>query len=284
MTRDVRLALRRMRRNPLFTTTVVGTLALGVAATTSIYSVVDGVLLKPLPFPNPAALVRVSSDFKGLDLRDTGLSQPELEDYAKRSGAFESIAGIWPITANLTGSDRPERVEVLLVSRNYFDLLGVSAALGRTFRPEDEIPGISTVAVISDGLWRRGFGSDPRILGRKLRIDEDVYEIVGVVPPSFRHPSLTLETDVEVWAASGWKAAPFPPPSYSARFMPSAIGRLAPGMTPDEARARIENLGRELVREHPDDYPERIGWTPRLYPLAGDLRRIANSGAPHSGQ
>jgi putative ABC transport system permease protein len=202
LTQDLRLAARRMRRNPLFATTVVGTLALGIAATTSIYSVVDGVLLKPLPFREPGALVRITSDYKALGVRETGMSQPELEDYAKRSGAFESIAGIWPITANLTGSDHPERVEVLLASPNYFDLLGVRAALGRTFTPQDEVPGIALAAVISDGLWRRGFGSDRQVLGRTLRIDEDVYEIVGVMPASFHHPSLTLETDVEVWAAT----------------------------------------------------------------------------------
>ena len=134
---DVRLALRRMRRNPLFAVSVAGTLALGVAATTSIYSVVDGVLLKPLPFPRPDTLVRITADYRSVNLRDVGLSQPELEDYAKRSSAFEAVAGIWPITANLTGAERPERVEVLLASSNYFDLLGVRAALGRKFSERD---------------------------------------------------------------------------------------------------------------------------------------------------
>jgi predicted permease len=255
----------------MFAVTVVGTLALGIGATTSIYSVVDGVLLKPLPFPNPHALVRITSDYQALNQQNTGMSQPELEEYATRSGAFEAISGIWPITANITGGDRPERVEVLLASSNYFDLLGAPAALGRTFNAADEVPGIATVAVISDALWRRAFGGDPRVLGRTLRIDEDVYEIVGVMPAAFRHPSVTLETDVEVWAPTGWKAAPFPPPSHSARFMPSAIGRLARSVSVDQARAQVEARGRELVREHPDDYPARLGWTPRVYPLAADL-------------
>ena len=268
---DIRLALRRMRRNPLFAATVTGTLALGVAATTSIYTVVDGVLLKPLPFPASHALVRVTADFPGITLRDVGISQPELDDYARRSGVFAAITGIWPITANLTGSDRPERVEVLLTSPNYFDTLGVRAALGRTFAPEDEVSGIATVAVISDGLWQRGFGADPRILGRQLRIDEDVYEIVGVMPRSFRHPSVTVETDVEVWAPAGWRSAPFPAPAAGARFIPSAIGRLHDGVTIDQARARIESLAAERSRASADDYPARLGWTPRLQPLASDL-------------
>ena len=263
--------MRRMRRNPLFALSVAGTLAIGLAATTAIYTVVDGVLLKPLPFPDSAALVRVTSDYKAIDQRDVGLSQPELDDYARRSGAFESIAGIWPITANLTGADRPERVEVLLASGNYFDMLGIGPALGRTFTMRDEIPGIATVAVISDALWRRGFGGDPQILGRKLRIDEDVYEIIGVMPPTFRHPTQTLETDIEVWTPTGWKEAPFTRPSYSARFMPAAIGRVTRGMSIDAARARVESLGAELAREHPDQYPTRLGWMPRVHPLAADL-------------
>jgi putative ABC transport system permease protein len=271
LVQDVRLALRRIRRTPLFATSVAGTLALGVAATTSIYTVVDGVLLKPLPFRDARALVRVTSDLAGLNLRDAGVSLPELQDYAAQSGAFESIAGMWPITANLTGSDRPERVEVLLASPNYFELLGVQAAMGRTFTPGDEVPGIATVAVISDAIWRRGFGGDARVLGRTLRIDEDEYEIIGVLPPSFRHPSVTLETDVEVWVPAGWRAAPFPPPSNSARFIPSAVGRLAGGVSLDSARARLEGLGRERVRQFPDDYPDRLRWTPRVEPLAEDL-------------
>ncbi len=268
---DVRLACRRLRRNPSFSIAVVGTLALGIGATTAMYTVVDGVLLKPLGFPAPQALVRVTADYPGTNARNVGISQPELDDFARRSGAFEAISGVWPITANLTGSDRPERVEVLLTSPNYFNLLGVPPALGRTFTDRDFHTGIATVVVISDALWRRGFGADPGVLGRKLRIDEDVYEIIGVMPRSFRHPSVTLETDVEVWAPSGWTTAPFPPPGYSVKFIPSAIGRLKADVSLAEGRARMENLAREMTREHPDDYPPRLGWTPRVTALNEDL-------------
>jgi predicted permease len=255
----------------MFAVWVIGTLAVGVAASTSIYTVVDGVLLKPLPYPDARALVRLTTDYTALNLREVGMSQPELEELALRSGVFTSVAGVWPITANLTGTDRPERVEVLLASASYFDLLGVRAAVGRTFGPADEIDGIATVAVISDALWRRGFGGDPGILKRTLRIDEDVYAIIGVMPPSFRHPSVTLETEVEVWAPTGWRAAPFPAPSNSARFIPSAIGRLSRGAPLEEARHRLEALAQERASAYPDDYPARLGWTLRLQPLARDL-------------
>jgi predicted permease len=270
---DFTLALRRLRKKPLFAATAIGTLAVGIAATTSIYTVVDGVLLKPLPFSNPDALVRVTADYQTMNLSNVGLSLPELDDLAQRSGAFDALAGMWPITANLTGSDRPERVEVLLASPNYFELLGARAAIGRTFDQRDAQPGIATVAVISDGLWRRGFGGDPNVVGRTMRIDEDAYEIIGVMAPSFRHPSVTVETDVQVWAPAGWKAAPFGPPGYGVRMIPSAVGRLKQGVSIDEARARIENIGRELAREHADDYPARLGWTPRIASLAADLVR-----------
>src|SRR4051812_33953816 len=137
MLQDIRLALRRMGRQPLFALSAIGTLALGIAATTSIYSVVYGVLLKPLPFPDSRALVRVTADYQAQGQRDDPLSQPELEDFARRAAVFAAIAGIWPITANLTGTDRPERVEVLLASPNYFQVLGATPALGRTFTADD---------------------------------------------------------------------------------------------------------------------------------------------------
>lgn len=188
MITDIRLALRRLRAGPMFAVGVIGTLALGIAAATSMYTVIDGILLKPLPFMEPDRLVRLGADFTGRGLRDVGLSQPELEDFARRSGAFASVAGVWSITANLVGADRPERVEVLLASADYFALLGARAAVGRTFTQADEQPGIAAPIVISDEFWRRAFGASPTVLGRTLRIDDDPYEVVGVMPAGFRHP------------------------------------------------------------------------------------------------
>ena len=203
-------------------------------------------------FPTPARWCASPSDYKALDLRDVGLSQPELEDYARRSGAFESIAGIWPITANLTGSDRPERVEVLLASANYFDLLGVAPALGRTFTMRDEIPGIATVAVISDALWRRGFGGDPQVLGRKLRIDEDVYEIIGVMPASFRHPSADARDRRRGVGADRLEGRAVPASRPTARG--SCRRRSAgstPGMSIDAARSRAREPRRRAGARAP---------------------------------
>jgi predicted permease len=269
--RDLRIAARRLRAAPAFTAVAVITLAFGIAATAAIFTVVEDVLLRPLPFAHAERLVRVTADFRRIGVEDAGLSPMELFDYRDRSGVFEEVSGIWPITANLTGTSQPERVETLLVSPNYFQLLGARPQIGRVFSASDYHPGIAPVVVISDSLWRRGFGADPQVVGRTLRIDMDLYQIVGVAERDFRHPSLTLETDVEVWAPSGWIAPPFQGPTHSSRFLPAAIGRLKPGLTLQAARARLETFGEALRREYPADYPDRAGWTPRLLPLKEDL-------------
>ena len=139
-----------------------------------------------------------------------GLSQPELIDYRDRSGLFDGIAGVWAINANLTEIDQPERVEALIASPSYFDVLGVRPQLGRLFGPEDNAPGITEVLVISDALWRRRFGASPDAIGRKLRIDNDWYTVVGVLPPGFRHPGRSVLTDVDVWVPANFVASPFP--------------------------------------------------------------------------
>ena len=165
------------------------TLALGIGANAAMFAVVNAVVFRPLPFPDADRLVRVTADLAGLGSQDIGLSAPELYAYRERSDIFEDISGVYPIDANLTEVDEPERVEVLLVSPSYFSLLGVQPQLGRVFRAdEDNAPGIAEVVVLSDSLWKRRFGGRADAIGRKLRIDSDWYEVVGVMPPGFDHP------------------------------------------------------------------------------------------------
>ena len=247
------------------------TLALSIAATSAIFTVVDAVILRPLPYKSADRLVRVTSEFQRLGLQDAGLSASELFDYRDRSGVFEEITGVWPITANLTGSSKPERVETVLAGPEYFQMLGAQPQVGRLFGPQDYTPGISPVVVISDALWRSGFGGDRSVIGRTLRIDDDPYEIIGVTTPDFRHPSLTLETEAEVWAPTGWIASPFDEPRHSRRFLPAAIGRLKPGITIEGAQAQLDAFAAGLRRSYPDDYPDRVGWAPRVLPLKQDL-------------
>jgi predicted permease len=269
---DVRFALRGFVKQPGFALVAVATLGLGIGANTAIFTVVNAVVLRPLPFPAGDRLVRITADLPGVAATDIGVSPPELFDYRDRSGLFDEIAGVYPIDANLTEVDVPERVEVLLVSPSYFSVLGVHPQLGRLFGPEDDYPGIAEVVVISDALWKRRFGGSRDAIGRKLRIDADWYTVVGVAPPEFRHPGLSLRTDVEMWAPTGYSAAPFrSPPARGAYMLRGAIGRLKKGLTVPLAQQRLDAFASELRQQYPNDYPSRRAWTPRLIPLQLDL-------------
>src|SRR6202166_839334 len=229
---DARYALRTLLKSPGFTAVALLTLALGIGANIAIFTIVNAVLLRPLPFPECERLVRVYDDLSGTGAKDVGLSVPELDDLRDRSGLFESVSAMFPASASLRGGDRTERVEGLTTSFDYFRLLGVSAALGRVIEPSDAVPGFTEAVVISDGLWRRQFGADPHVLGRRILADEDGYTIVGVMPPDFRHPGQGLTADVELWTAAGFKANPFPiPPPRVYRYLPGALGRLKSGLT-----------------------------------------------------
>ena len=263
---DLRYAARMLRSKPGFTLIAVFTLALGIGANTAIFSVVNAVLLSPLPFPKPEQIVLVRDDLTGRKAENVGLSVDELKDFQERSGVFDQISAVWPVDANLTGSDRPERIELLGVSTNYFSLLGANAQLGRVFGPQDQAPGFSEGVVISDGLWRRLFAADPNILGRKIYADSDLYTIIGVMPSTFRHPGKTLRNDVEMWAAAGYSANPFGPPVRAARILPGAIGRLKPGLDLQQAQAKLNTFVANLQGEFPKEYPADIGWSVKLLP------------------
>ena len=269
---DWRFAWRGLVRTPGFAAVAVATLALGIGANSAIFTVVHAVVMRPLPYEQADRLVRVTSDFTALNAPDVGLSQPELLDYRDRSGLFDAVAGVWAINANLTEIDQPERVEALLASPSYFDVLGARPQLGRLFGPEDNAPGITEVVVISDGLWRRRFGASPNAIGRKLRIDNDWYTVVGVLPAGFRHPGRAVLTEVDVWAPANFSASPFPDkPVRTAYFLTGAIARLKPGLTVVQARERLAAFARTLRDAHPNDYPARAAWAPRIVPLREDL-------------
>src|ERR1041385_2996692 len=274
--REIRYSLRVLLKQPGFTAVALLTLTLGIGANTAIFSVVDGVLLRPLPFPHPEQLVIIQDNMKQADV---GLSVDELKDFQQRSGVFEEVSATWPVDANLTGSERPERIELLAVSPNYFTLLGAHAQLGRVFGPEEQqAKGFAEGVVISDGLWKRLFGSDPNILGRKVYADTDLYTIVGVMPPEFRHPGKTLRNEVDMWATAGFSANPFGPPVRAARMLPGAIERLKDGTNINQAQAKVDALVAQLQTEFPKEYPAQAGWTVRVLSahqqLVGNVQTI----------
>jgi len=269
---DLRYALRMLLKSPGFMTVAVLTLALGIGANVATFSVVYGVLLRPLPFPQSEQLVRIFDDLRGPNDLDVGMSAPELWDLQDRSGIFQGISAVAPSNSAVGGGDRTVRAESLLTSPDYFTLLGANAQLGRVYTSQDSVPGFLDSVVISDGFWRRNYGSDPNIIGRKMRLDSDLYTIAGVMPPGFRHPGRTLDTDVEVWVATGFNAAPFPVPAQrSLRMLPAAIGRLKPGLTVPQAQAQLDAYVSQLSRAYPNDYPAAASWAVRLVPVKEDL-------------
>jgi len=265
---DLVYAARTLRKSPAFLTIAVLTLALGIGANLGIFTLVDAVLLQPLPFREPDRLVRVFDDLPGAGAKDVGLSVPELQDLSDRSGAFEQVSVIYPISVAFSGGDRVERLEMLGTSANYFDMLGAKAALGHVYTQADWQPGFLDGVVISDGLWKRQFGGDPHVIGRRIRADEDGYTIVGVMPADFRHPGPTLNGDVELWAACGFVAAPFPaPPVRAARVLPGAMARLKHGVSLSQAQSRLDALTARLQPLFPREYPQQQRWALRLEPV-----------------
>jgi putative ABC transport system permease protein len=264
---DIRYALRMLRKAPGFTAVAVLTIALGIGATTAIFSLVDATLLHPLPYPQPEQLVRVEDDLPGVGAQDVGMSVPEWHDL-QRSGIFEyvSLAVYGPV--NLTGSSQPTRARYSGVAPNYFALLGVKPQLGRTFDPEDQTPGFTLEVLISDGLWKRAFAADPGILGKSLRLDNDLYTVIGVMPAGFHDPGRTTEQrSIEVWAAVGFAVPGRTPPLRNRRRTGAAIARIKPGLTIAAAQSQLDALVASLQKEFPEDYPLQSAWTVRLVPL-----------------
>jgi predicted permease len=277
MLADLHYACRSLRKAPGFAAIAILTLALGIGANIAIFTVVNAVLLRPLPFQNPERLVRIFDDLNGAGAKDVGMSEPEFEDLRDRAGLFDDISVIYPASTALSGGDHSERIEMLGTSFDYFQVLGAQPALGRVYGPRDAVPGFTESVVISDGLWKRQFGADPHILGRRIRVDEDGYTIVGVMPPDFRHPGETLAGDVELWAAAGFTASPFPLPIVrSARLLPGAIARLKPGLSIRQAQQQLDALAAHLAQTFPKDYPAPSRWSLRLEPaeqsLTGSVR------------
>jgi len=268
---DMRYGLRLLWKSPGFTIVAVLSLALGVGANTAIFSIVDAVLLRSLPFSHPDRLVKIVANNRGVGARDIGLSVPEFDDLRSSAGVFEQVSALNGGPTNLTGGERPQHLELLEVSPNYFSMLGTSAHIGRVFGPGDEAPGFAEAAVISDSLWASGFGRDPGVLGRKMLLDNDPYTIVGVLPPGFRHPGRTVATDVEIWNTAGFKADPFPKPDRSLRLLPGAIGLLKPGISRGQAQARLNAFTAQLRAEYATDYPAGSDWSIEIEPLQESL-------------
>ena len=269
--KDVRYGLRMLRKAPGFSTVAILTIALGIGANTAIFSIVNAVLLHSLPYRDPDRLVRVFFNEPGVGLRDVSFSKPELDDLQTRAGVFEDVTPIFEGSENVTGAEQPERVQAVNGSFSYFSMLGVIPQIGRLFGPQDFAPGFAPLTVISDGLWHRAYGADPNVVGRTIRIDGDATTIIGVLPRGFRHPGPTTSGDVEVFGAGGFSGDPFPPPIRGNRILGDGIGRLKPGLTLEQAQARLTAMAAELRHDFPNDYQPQAQWTIEIQSLQETL-------------
>jgi putative ABC transport system permease protein len=267
---DLRYGLRRLLKSPGWSAVVVLTLALGIGANTAIFSVVDAVLLRPLPYRAPERLVSIDHFYPSLNGLKAPISAPGFRDYSQRRHVFSGFAVENGWMANLTGSGEPQRLIGVRVSGSLFPTLGVRAARGRTLLPGEDRAGHDRVVVLSYGLWQRLFGGDPGAVGRRLLINGESYEVVGVMPASFRD---FFSRAVELWAPLTLKSEEFADANRTNESLVS-IARLRPGVPLAAAQADLRAFAGQLKRQYPDRYPR--DWSLLVTPLAekatGNLR------------
>nr|MDQ3420346.1 ABC transporter permease [Acidobacteriota bacterium] len=255
---DLRYATRMLRKTPGFTTVAVLTLALGIGANTAIFTVVNSLLLRPLPYADPGRLVMVWQDFRGRGgPADEWATAGNVADWREARNLFENVAAIGGWRPTYTGGAEPEPIPGEQVSHEYFHVLGLSPALGRTFRAEDDVPNAARVAVISDALWKRRFGGDRQVVGTLVTLSEEPHEVIGVLPPGFR-PIVAGTADI--WRPLRLNTTT---PSRGAITL-RVVARLAPGLTNDRAQESATALARRLEADHPQ-YNEKVGFN--LQPL-----------------
>ena len=271
LVQDLRYGGRMLRKNPGFTVVVILTLALGIGANTAIFSLVNGVLLNPLPFPHAEQLVTI--DESKPNFERGSISYPNFRDWQKDNHTFTSIAISRGNDFSLTGSGEAEQVRGRFITSDFFPLLGINPVLGRNFAPgEDEI-GAAPIAMISAGLWKRKFGSSPEVLGRSITLDGNAYTIVGVIPANFDLLVRSFRV-AEVYVPIGqWKNPLLP--KRGAGLGVHGFARLKPGVTIEQARADMSEITRNLAEAFPDDN-KGVGATiaPLKEDMVGNVRPI----------
>jgi putative ABC transport system permease protein len=241
---DVRFGLRMIRRDPGFTLVVVLTLALGIGANSAVFSALDAVLLRPLPFPHADRLVRIFQFDPKVQTPETFVAPIRLEEWNRMNSAFQSISGYYLDDATETSGAIPEKLSLSWVAPRFLQVWGVAPLLGRDFSPEEEHFGGPPAALLSYGFWQRRFGGDPTIVGKKLHIGTHLFPVIGVMPASFAFPV----RDVDLWTVSA-PDAPFAQSRDSTWF--TVIGRLRPGVTVAEARANMQTVQSQLGKQFP---------------------------------
>jgi putative ABC transport system permease protein len=263
---DVRYGFRVLLKKPGFTLIAILALALGAGANTAIFSVVNGVLLRPLPYEDPDRLVRLSEWSQ--QVPGMSISYPNFRDWREQNKVFTGIAATQFDSYNLTGAGEPERLQGRNVSWNFFDLLGVKPSMGRTFASEEDRAGANRVVVISHGLWQRRFGGDEKILGKALTLNDESYEVVGVLPQNYRYGTAT-----DVFAPIGLKEADVIVQMRDNHPGIYAIARLKPGVTAGQAETEMKAIAQRLGEAYPKENANNsITMIPLREYFVGDIR------------
>ncbi|MBA3715526.1 MAG: ABC transporter permease [Pyrinomonadaceae bacterium] len=259
---DIRFAARMLWKNWNVTVIVVVVLALGVGANTAIFSVVNAVLLRPLPYADPDRLVRLSEDSP--QVPQMSISYPNFLDWREQNKVFTGIAAMQFRSLNLTGADEPERLAGRAVSAEFFDVLGVKPAAGRSFLPEEDRPGASRVCILSHGLWQRRFGSDPSPVGKQLRLGGESYTVIGVLPASYR-----FGTPTDIFVPIGLRAGEMMERGSHPGIY--AVARLKPGVSVERARTELVSLAERISTQY-GMKGNSATLTPLREALVGDIR------------
>jgi putative ABC transport system permease protein len=254
LTHDIRYSLRTLKNAPAFTIAVIATLALGVGATTAIYSLIHGVLLRPLPYSEPDRMVRIFETNASLNIPRFAASSLNFLSWQEQSLSFEGLAAIAGAAANLTGDGEPQRVVASRVSAEFWTMSGVRLVAGRAFAPDEATSGNDHVAVLSEGLWRQRYGSDPGIIGRTILVNSEPVVILGIAPQDMGHTATT-----DLWM-------PFvinPAQESRGNHLITVLGKLRPGITVAQADADLNAIAARLEKEFPESNKGwRVGLTP----------------------
>jgi putative ABC transport system permease protein len=242
MITDIRYALRLLAKNPTFALVAVFTLALGIGANTAIFSLVNSILLRPLPYRDSDRLVRLIQASPKLGLSTWGVSQADFAAYRDQNRSFESLALVSSGGTNVTGDGEPERLATANVTADFFKVLGINPILGRTFQEGEDTPGKNSLCVISYGLWQRRFGADPNIVGRSVNLNHTPAQIVGVMPAEFKFP----RAEIDLWTPLAFNA------TRPAPYLFQVIGRLKPGVTLTQAQVETTTVLQNYGWQHPN--------------------------------
>ena len=269
---DLRFAIRILLKNPLFTLVAVVTLALGIGANSAIFSVVNSILLRPLPYLRSQELVLINHVYKKLDLR-ASVSVPGYLYYKDHAQSFQNMAAVKDWEANLTGDGEPERIDGTKVTGNFFSTLGVAPRQGRDFSPDDTEAGRNHVAVISDGLWRRRFGADEHVMGRTIIVNGESYAIVGVMPRGFSY-GREFGSPIDLFVPLTFTPQDAAPDNFGFEFL-NVIARVKPGVTQPQAQAELDTIAANIRHQYMNDADASnwsIGVTSLRQFVVGDIR------------